>query len=248
VRSVDGQTVYVAGWEGDNNSCILFKFSASGATLDWYNRIGAGWGSRFTDIDIDASGNVYLATDIRGVYTSLGVVKCSDAGNVLWSKQYYGLNNDINNISCLRIINGKLYVGGRGSLENYDTSQFGDGLLLRISLAGALEEECNYFTNNSSDKCGERIEAILHDGSSFYLMGETWPKYSLVDGDWYLPTGIWTTLTVSESLSTTCSTVATDGSVSSTVFTVSSNAQTVRPTSSGSAGSSDFIIFKISTL
>lgn len=251
VRSENGTDVYIAGWEGETNSGLLMKFSNSGATFDWMNKIYFGYANRFVDMDFDASGNIYLAADIRGVSTAAGVIKCDASGNVQWAKKFYGLSNDRNNISCIRVINEKVYVGGRGSFENYDTGQFGDGLILKISLAGGLESVYNFYDNNDSDdEVGERFEAILHDGSNFIIAGETWPKFSLISGGWYIPKQTtWENISgVTESMSTSITINTGDGATSSNSFTVSNLTDQMYSPTGDSKGSSDIRIFKISTL
>jgi hypothetical protein len=249
VRSPDGNSVYIAGWEGQSNSGILLKFSNGGTAFNWYNKINIGWAGRLTDIDFDASGNLYLAADIRGVNTSMGVIKCDPNGGVLWSKQYYGLNNDRNNISCVRVINGHLYVGGRGSFDNYDSSTFGDGTILKVSLAGELEKVYNYFTQHDNDKCGERIEALLHDGTNFIVMGETWPEYSMIQGNWYVPSGTWTNLTANSTISTTCTVLAGTGATAARTFSEYTMTESLySPATNGSRGSADIRLWKIANL
>ncbi|MCB9195851.1 MAG: hypothetical protein H6598_06480 [Flavobacteriales bacterium] len=251
VRSVNGTDVYIAGWEGATNSGLLMKFSNSGATFDWMNKIYIGYANRFVDMDFDASGNIYLAADIRGVSTALGVVKCNASGNVQWAKKFYGLNNDRNNISCVRVINNVLYVGGRGSFDNYDTGQFGDGVILKVSLAGGLESVYNFFDDNDvNDQVGERFETILHDGSSFIIAGEAWPKYSSIAGKWYTPSErTWENMTgVTESMSTSITINTGDGTTSSNTFTVTSLTDQMYNPTGDSKGSSDIRIFKISSL
>ncbi|CAG5077296.1 hypothetical protein [Parvicella tangerina] len=249
VRSENGSDVYIAGQEGQYNSGILMKFSNGGATFDWMNKINIGYASRFTDMDFDSNGSIYLAADVRGSYTSAGIVKCDPNGTVIWSKQFFGLDNDRNNISCLRVINDKLYVGGRGSFEDYDEGQFGDGMLLKISTAGAVEKVYNYFTNNEGESCGERFEAILWDGSNFIIAGETWPEFSAIAGDFYLPEKYtWTTLSTTSSISSSVSIVTGDGITSGNSFTVQSMSESLYDPVNGSNGSSDIRIFKIGTL
>lgn len=249
VRSEDGNEVYIAGQEGEYNSGILLKFSNSGATFEWMNKINIGYASRFTDLDFDNSGNLYLAADVRGSYTSAGVVKCDPSGSIIWSKQFYGLNNDRNNISCLRVINNKIYIGGRGSFKNYDEGQFGDGMLLKVSTSGSIEKVYNYFTDNADGSCGERFEAILWDGTHFIVAGETWPEVNEIAGDFYLPDNYnWENLSTTSSISTSVSLVTGDGVSSSNSFSPQSINDGLYNPVNGSRGSSDIRIFKFTNL
>ncbi len=237
--------VYVAGWEGKNNSGFLMKFYAHGANLEWCERLDVGFGSRITDIDFDASGNIYLAADIRGVSTFLGVIKTDSNGNVIWAKQMQGEANDRNNISCLRIINGNLYVGGRGAYTNYDVSQYGDGCLYKMDLNGSILKQYNYFTGADNDRCGERIETILSYNGNLILAGETWPEYSKIKGNWYMPTGIINDMSITATKTTNTTLITTDGVDANCSFTESSlSAPTYNPIE-GTKGSSDIMIFCI---
>jgi hypothetical protein len=223
------------------------KFSGQGANLEWFKRFDIGYGSRITDIDIDASGNIYLAADLRGVSTYLGVVKTDANGNVIWAKQMQGESNDRNNVSCVRVINGNLYVGGRGAYTNYDVSQFGDGCYYKMDLNGNILKLYNYYTGNESsdDRCGERMEAILSYNGKLILAGETWPEVSKIKGSWYMPTGVVSDLAVTVSTVSTPQMVTGDGVTVSHIFSVSDMSLPIHSPSEGSRGSADVIIFSI---
>lgn len=245
VKSPDGNTVYIAGWEGQNNSGFVSKYSASGATHEWTKKVGLGTASRITDIDLDASGNLYLAVDYRGVSTFIGVMKMDSNGNLSWSKKFQGVANDRNNVSCLRVINNTIYVGGRGSFTNYDESSWGDGCLLKLDVNGNLLSQYNFFTAEvSDDRCGERIEAILPYGSSVLLLGETWPEYSQTDGHWYVPAGTISANTPSVTAVTPTFQAGT-GVFSANTMTLSNLTTSLNDLSVGSAGSADVVLFRI---
>lgn len=190
VKSPDGNTVYIAGWEGQNNSGMICKLNNGGATRVWSKKVDIGYAARFTDIDIDASENLYLSADHRGVSSFMGIVKADSSGTVLWAKKFQGESNDRNNISCVRIINSMLYVGGKGSFTGYDVSQWGDGCLLKFDLNGNFQKQYNFFTAElSADRCGERVEAILSYNGTIITAGETWSEGTQIDGKWYIPAG-----------------------------------------------------------
>ncbi|MBK6834776.1 MAG: hypothetical protein IPG89_11055 [Bacteroidetes bacterium] len=65
---------------------MVAKFKNGGSQLVWSKRIDIGYAARFTDIDIDANENLYLAVNHRGVSSFVGVVKTDSSGTVLWSK------------------------------------------------------------------------------------------------------------------------------------------------------------------
>lgn len=247
LKSTDGNTVYLAGWEGQNNSGFVAKIFLDGSSSNWYKRVNLGVGARFTDIDIDASGNLYLAADYRGVSTFIGVMKMDANGNIIWSNKFQGASNDRNNISCVRIINNLLYVGGRGSFEGYDTGQFGDGCLLRYDLNGNLQKQYNFFTAELTDNsCGERIEGILPYNNGLVLIGETWPEYSGIDGRWYIPAGTSSSNTPSINTISNPTIVSGTGHVTTNSMSLNTLNQQVYNPSSGSQGSADILITHIS--
>lgn len=245
ILSNDGENIFLAGWEGENNSGVIAKYTVSTESFNWVKKVNLGVGARFTDIDLDASNNLYLAADYRGVSTFLGIVKMDVNGNIFWSKKYQGVSNDRNNISCLRIINNTIYVGGRGSFEGYDESQWGDGTLLKLDLNGNLLKEYHFYTGNiTGERAGERIEGIHLYNNSIILTGETWPEGTKIDGDWYNAHGSLTSNTLTQT-NVTPNTINTDGTFSSTTFTMGSYGAVIQNLSSGGIGSSDFILFSI---
>lgn len=246
IFSPDGNTVYIAGWEGENNEGLLMKFTNGGADFAWMEEIEISYGSRFIDMTCDANENLYLAADFRGVSTFVGVLSLDSSGAYRWGKKYQGASNDRNNIHSIRLINDVLYVGGRVSYSGFDESQFGDGLLLKMSTSGDLLKEYHYYTSYNNHTCGERIEGILSDGTSIYLGGETWPQSGEgIEGGWYKNTGNFSNYNPSIAKLTSCTIDDGDGSEASSTWTVSSFTPTVRNTSDGSIGSADVILWKI---
>ena len=238
--------VYIAGWEGKDNSGFLMKYSANGTQLEWYERINAGVASRITDIDLDINGNIYLACDLRGVSTFLGVIKLNSNGDLIWSQKFQGEANDRNNISSIRVIGDTLYVGGRGSFTNYDLSQFGDGFLMKMDFNGQLIKKYNYFTGSgANDRCGERIECILPYGNGIVIAGETWPEYSTIAGNWYIPQATSFPLQLSFSKPSDVIYSQGDGVTVSRTMNISSISQNLFSPSEGSRGSADVFIHYI---
>lgn len=189
IKAGDDKMVFLAGWEGKNNSGFLLKYSYDTESMVWLEKLDIGYASRITDIDIDKDGNIYLAADLRGVSTAhMGVIKTDSDGNILWAKKMQGEPNDRNNISSLRIINGYIYAGGKGSFKKYDLSQYGDGCFYKLNSDGELIKKYNYFTGaDDGDRSGERVEAIMEYNGNLIIAGETWPENSKIKGDWYVP-------------------------------------------------------------
>lgn len=246
VKSTDGVTVYIAGWEGQNNSGMVAKFKNGGSNLVWSKRIDIGYAARFTDLDIDANENLYLAADHRGVSSFVGIVKADSSGTVLWSKKFQGLSNDRNNISCLRLINSNLYVGGKGSFDGYDNSSWGDGLLLKFDLNGNLVKQYNFFTAElSSDRCGERIEAIFSYNGAIIVAGETWSEGTQIDGKWYIPSGTLSSVSLNSTGVVSPYSVNITGALSTTSMVTNTLSNAVNNMSAGTQGSCDIMINSI---
>lgn len=239
--------VFIAGWEGLNNSGFVLKYSNGGSTFEWYKRFDIGYGSRITDIDLDESGNLYLALDIRGVSTFLGIMKTDSDGNILWAKQIQGEANDRNNISCVRYISGYVYLGGRGAFTNYDVSQFGDGCLFKLDQNGTILKQYNYFTGDvGGERCGERIEAILSYNGNLIIAGETWPEADKIAGKWYIPGCVVSNLNVGTTNLNSVPVTAGIGVSVSRSFSETFLSTTLYNPNLGTQGSADVILFSVS--
>lgn len=246
VKANKDRNVYLAGWEGKNNSGLLIKYSADGDEFEWCKRIDLGTGGRIIGIDLDEQGDIYLACDFKGNSTYLGILKLNAAGSYIWGKKYQGRSNEINNISCLRVLNGHLYVGGRGSFEKYDLSKFGDGCLLKLDFLGNLINEMNYFTGEEAhDNSGQRIKSINYFDGNLILSGNTWSDYKKIAGHWYIPKGKLSDFTPNITTVTNIHKTLGFGWSDDEVFNIDENFYNIFPLSEGNKGPSDLIIFKI---
>jgi hypothetical protein len=243
VKSPDGNIVYIAGWEGAQNSAVIYKFSAAGEVFEWQEKIDLGYTHRFTDIDLDASGNIYLAADFRGVSTYIGVVKLNSSGDLQWAKKIQGESNDRNNISVLRVIDGAIYIGGRGSYEHYDVGQFSDGTFMKLDLNGTVLKAYNYYSEDFTT--GERIEGIHQYGGNLILIGETWPESIGIEGRWYIPQLNETSISPSVSKITTTTIMTGDGVTNSSAMQVSTLSSSLYDPADGTKGSADIMIHSI---
>jgi hypothetical protein len=244
VKASDDGLVYVGGWEGATNSGLLLRFSANGDSFDWCKKIALGTAHRITDIDIDDNGDLYLACDFRGVSTYMGILKLNSEGDYIWGKKYQGEPTDRNNISCLRVINSQLFVGGRGSFEKYDLSQFGDGCLLKMDLSGNLISQYNYFTGDGDNQnCGERIESINFYDGRVIIAGETWPEYNHIAGHWYTPEGNISDFTPQITNITQFNRISGPGYITNEIYSLTGNDYQLFDLSDGNNGSSDIVIF-----
>ena len=245
LKSINGSAVYLAGWEGESNSSLIMKFN-NASDLVWTKKIANGTGARFSDIEIDNSENLYLATDIRGVSTYLGLMKLDSAGNLQWAKKYQGESNDRNNISCIRIIDNTLYVGGKSSYGLYDDSQWSDGVFLKFDLNGNLTAQYNYFTGDiAGQRAGERIEGIIEYGNTIILAGETWGESSKIDGSWFIPKGNLNSFSPTITNKANVPIYTGDGISFTQTVTATNMSVTLKDMSQGSNGSADIAVFSI---
>lgn len=246
IKSINSD-LYIAGWEGNNNSGFLMKMLHYGKNISWIKRINIGTACRLTDLDADSENNLYVAADLRGVSTYLGVLKIDSAGNYIWGKKLQGESNDRNNVSVVRVIDSLVYVGGRGSFTNYDVSQFGDGTLLAYDFNGNKKFIYNYYVESIDDHCGERIEGIFLYEDRLILAGETWPEFSKIDGNWFEPVSNISELSVNSSFATYSEQIPFYGAfIQNMSFSENSANWALSPLSDGTNGSADVIIFNLS--
>ncbi|RME84907.1 MAG: hypothetical protein D6785_05050, partial [Planctomycetota bacterium] len=189
VKVDSSANVYIGG--SANNNAFLMRLSPSGQDykLAWAKRIVIGRGGNINSMDLDSSGNIYVALDRRGATTFFSFAKISPKGELVWGKTYQGGNNDQNNINIVKVIGKFLYAGGRIGLKNFDT-QYGDGLIVKTDLQEGNEIwSAFYFTGKGPDEIGEhRIKGIALRGKDLILLGQVYTgNYNGVRywGYWY---------------------------------------------------------------
>ncbi len=186
----DGNSVYIAGWTSKNfQDGVLAKLSNSGTQLEWYVYIDFPMASRITDLDLDASGNVYLCSDIHGGYTYLEVIKIDPDGNLVWEKTY-GSGNDRFNGTTINVIGDYFYLTGRVGLSDdythYDNN-FGDGIFLKYDLDGNILEKYFYFTGtDNSVLAADWVKGVTEYGGKVYAAGGIYPKAFNYTGQWFV--------------------------------------------------------------
>ena len=190
--SADGNTVYIAGWTAKNyQDGMLAKLSSSGTVLEWYDYIDFPSASRINDIDLDASGNIYLCSDIHGTDTYLEVIKVDSDGNLVWEKNFgQGNNNDRYNGTNVDVFGDHLYLTGRAGLNDDNTyvdSQFGDGMFLKYDLDGNLLKKYFYFTGTDNTvMAADWVKGVIEYNGNIYLSGSTYPYASNYTGSWFV--------------------------------------------------------------
>jgi hypothetical protein len=178
-----------------NGAAMLMKVkSVNTATpeLEWVKAIDGGVGSNVNSMDIDETGNVYLALDIRGAATSFTFLKVDPTGTLLWGAENASAN-DNNNVQVIRYLGGDIYVGGRvgigeiNGVVGYDT-QFGDGYLIKANKdTGAMDWSLFYYSGKGTDEiAGYFLKGLGLVGNTLYVVGHMWAKSgNRYNGYWY---------------------------------------------------------------
>jgi hypothetical protein len=194
VADKKGANVWVGGWNGKTARGQLAKLNSDGKklALTWVKEMPvSGRGSTICDLDLDASGNLYLAGDIHGASTWLELIKISGDGDFIWGKRYNaGGKYDRNNARIVRVIDNVVYLGGRvayGDNTNADYF-FGDSLLLSFGLDGALKNERYHFTGTQQAVLAmDHLTGIAKHGKGLVLTGWIYPYKMHVSGEWRNP-------------------------------------------------------------
>jgi hypothetical protein len=193
----DEKGVYLAGWNGKKNRGQLTRFSTAGDKLavEWSKSIPQETlGSTLCDLDRDADGNLYVASDVHGASNYVQVYKLGADGSFKWGRRYNaGANNDRNNTRTVRVVGKRLFVGGRVGLQGTQThadNKFGDSLLLAYDLDGKLLSERYHFTGTATDVVAmDAVTSIGAAGGKLYVGGYIWPYGKNHVGEWRDPNG-----------------------------------------------------------
>ncbi|MFW9947029.1 MAG: binary toxin-like calcium binding domain-containing protein [Candidatus Odinarchaeota archaeon] len=171
--------VYVMGTTGnylaERSDIILSKINNSGI-IQWNIKWGSAiynWGR---GIDIDDSGNIYVAGITNDIATGKGdlcFIKFDNSGNIIWNKTYGGIESDY----CEQIIlddYGNIYAIG-------STYSYGLGdcniYLLKLNNSGNLEWYTTW--GGVQNEYGEGI--VLDSLGNIYIVG----TYSMYQNGYY---------------------------------------------------------------
>ncbi len=194
VANPTGSLVYLGGWNGRTARGQIIRFSVASdkLNLDWVREVPQETrGSTICDMDMDAAGNIYGASDVKGTQTYLELFKFDPNGKVIWGKSYNaGTRNDRSNTRVLRVIGNAVYLGGRvGYQENTQAdSFFGDSVVLRYSLDGKLEQEMYHFTGTNSQVVAmDHTMGIGVFQGRLYVAGWIFPGAANLVGEWRNP-------------------------------------------------------------
>lgn len=172
VKYAGGGNLYIGGQTAGNAGALIKITGADGTNpqIGWTKRIALGTGGNVNAIDADASGNVFVGLDVRGLSSTLGIGSFDSAGATRWIKEYSGNPGDKNNVHVVKLIGNTLYAGGRTSPPNFD-GQLGDGALVRMDpMTGAEIDSGFYFSGKGPDElCEHRVKGIAVAGNTLLV-------------------------------------------------------------------------------
>lgn len=182
--------VYIGGNSAKSAFLMRLANASSDAKVAWAETIDLGTGGNINSLDVDKDGNAYATLDRRGTDTFFTVAKIGLDGKFAWSKAYNaGGVGDRNNVHVVRLLGDGVWIGGRVSAANFDTTQ-GDGLVVKLAPAdGALAWASFHYSGKGPDTLAEhRVKGIALVGSSLLIATQVFTgnmngvRY---DGYWY---------------------------------------------------------------
>ena len=200
VRADGSGNAFIGGnGAGDAFLMHLEGVASANPTVDWVKDVGLGTGGNINSMDLDSSGNAYVAMDIRGALTTFALGKVSASGSLEWARAYAASANDKNNIHVVRVDSGSVYAGGRIGLDLVD-AQMGDGMILKLGFDGSEQWSGFYFNGTGPDEISEhRVKGMAVSGGALYLLTQVYTGTANGDrywGYWYDGTGELQDLTV----------------------------------------------------
>lgn len=165
--------VYVTGYAnntGTSGDITIIKYNTAG--VQQWVRTHAGSAGSYTDyaydVDVDASGNVYVAGYIyNSSYSDMIAIKYNSAGTLQWASTYNGPMNTYDYAYALAVDgSGNVYLGGHGY---YTTTSSYDYEIVKFNSSGVQQWATNY---NSPLNTTEYFRDIAVDGSgNVYVTG-----------------------------------------------------------------------------
>lgn len=237
--------VYLAGKGSRKDTGVLMRFSEYGKYFNWCKQINIQTDKGIIDMDIDSYGYIYLATNLGELTNYLGLIKISSTDlNLVWAKKYSGKENKINSLSSVRILDDQIFLCGKASFKKYDNSTYGDGCVVQLNVDGSLFEDYIYYTGKNNN-CGERFKNINKYNGRLFVIGETTPEHTQIEGHWYVPSGLLSDFSPEITNITEFERFTGKGVLTDIDFVISDFDNTVFDLSSGTKGVTDLVIFGI---
>lgn len=168
--------VYIGGYQGNfgNGQIHLLKYNSAGA-FQWIRTYVSGGtigvGDMINDMTIDASANIYMTGQVKGMSGSNGTdmitLKYNSAGTLQWAQKYNSANNNTDLAYCIGVdASGNVYVGGFAT-PNSNT----DLALVKYNSAGTQQW---VRTVNGQGNANDAVNGLVLDAAgNVFLTGQS---------------------------------------------------------------------------
>lgn len=201
----DGSTTSLTSYT--NTDALLYKIGndASDSTnygkLEWVSAWGTTGSDNLYDIDLDASGNVYVVGQMYGKtvsdndtgwsfadfgenrYAAL-LAKFDDSGDLVWEKRWRSaVSNGNPSFTSLDVEGNYVYAAGRfydqyyqtpnSTSNNYDSTNSWNGMLTKVGITGADDGVVKWNSTivSGNTSSSTYANAIVADGNHVYVGG-----------------------------------------------------------------------------
>ena len=169
--------LYIGGHQGaiDNGQIHLLKYNSSG-TFQWVRTYSSGGtvgaGDFVNDMAIDASANIYLTGQVKGMSGSSGpdmvTLKYNSAGTLQWAQKFNGTANNTDMARCIGVdASGNVYTGG----VTYVSANNSDIALVKYNSAGT--QQWLRTINGQGNSHDAANDLILDAAGNIFLTGQS---------------------------------------------------------------------------
>ncbi|HRJ86738.1 MAG TPA: T9SS type A sorting domain-containing protein [Ignavibacteria bacterium] len=169
--------VYIGGHQGsfDNGQIHLLKYNSSGA-FQWVRTYSSGGtvgiGDMVNDMAIDASANIYLTGQVKGMSGSSGpdmvTLKYNSSGTLQWAQKFNGAANNSDIARCIGVdASGNVYAGGL----TYVSTNNSDAALIKYNSAGT--QQWLRTINGQGNSHDAANDLILDAAGNIFLTGQS---------------------------------------------------------------------------
>jgi uncharacterized delta-60 repeat protein len=168
--------VYIGGYFGSiqNGEIMLLKYNSAG-TQQWVRTYTSGGtvgvGDFISDMTIDASANIYLTGQVKGMSGSSGpdmvTLKYNTAGTLQWAQKFNGTANSSDVGKCIGVdASGNVYAGGSATAtgSNIDIG------LVKYNSAGT--QQWVKYVNGAGNGADFANDLILDAAGNIFITGQ----------------------------------------------------------------------------
>jgi hypothetical protein len=174
-----GNKVVLSGSSGNLSAAPLIAWDINGNLL-WTSSLA---GQSGVDVEIDASGNVYLLTSLANQVSAtssqdISIYKLSSTGTQVWKKNYDFGGSDFP--TRFTLVSDKLSVIGAGNIN----SSYFDWITFQINTAGTKLWGIRYNATTGNDEQPYYLSAKAN--GEVYVTGKGGPQFTQANGSSYL--------------------------------------------------------------